>query len=106
MALVVGSYAAPSAHKVHEKRHELPHGWQKTQRVHPKVVVPVRIGLAQSNMHRAEEFLMDVSHPDSPNYGNHWAHEKIAEVFAPRSVSLQLLESAYADRLESQQEND
>ena len=26
---------------------------------------------------------MDVSHPESPNYGKHWPAEKIAETFAP-----------------------
>ena len=55
------------------------------------VVLPVRIGLTQSNLHRAEEFLMDVSHPDSPNYGKHWTPAQIAETFAPKQETIDLV---------------
>ncbi len=43
----------------------------------------MRIALTQSNLDRADEFLMDVSHPASPNYGKHWSAKQIAETFAP-----------------------
>lgn len=43
----------------------------------------MRIALAQSNMHKADDFLMDVSHPDSPNFGKHWTAKQVAETFAP-----------------------
>jgi tripeptidyl-peptidase I len=36
-------------------------------------------------MDRVEEFLMDVSHPESPNYGKHWTADKVAATFAPSS---------------------
>jgi len=36
-----------------------------------------------------EEFLMDVSHPESPNYGKHWSAEKVADMFAPSKESVE-----------------
>jgi len=43
----------------------------------------MRFGLVQSNMDKLEDFLMTVSHPDSPEYGQHWSMSKVAETFAP-----------------------
>ncbi|EON95925.1 putative subtilisin-like protein [Phaeoacremonium minimum UCRPA7] len=51
-------------------------------------VLPVRIGLAQQNLHRAEEFISEVAHPESPNYGKHWSPEKIIETFAPKKEAV------------------
>ena len=48
----------------------------------------MRIALKQSNLDKAEEYLMDVSHPQSPNYGQHWSAKKVAETFAPSQESL------------------
>ena len=77
--------AAPVAHDyvLHEKRNAAPHQWTKRSRAHADEILPVRIGLTQSNLHRAEEFIMDVSSPHSANYGKHWSAEKVANTFAP-----------------------
>ncbi|KAL8699547.1 MAG: hypothetical protein Q9201_005949 [Fulgogasparrea decipioides] len=53
----------------------------------------MRIALTQSNLDKAEEFLMDVSHPDSPNFGKHWTHEEIATKFAPSSETVETVTS-------------
>ncbi|KAL8737578.1 MAG: hypothetical protein Q9181_001556 [Wetmoreana brouardii] len=53
----------------------------------------MRIALTQSNLDKAEEFLMDVSHPDSPNFGKHWTHEEIANKFAPSSETVDTVTS-------------
>ena len=65
--------AAPTDNFVlHEKRDAAPHQWTKRNRAHPADVLPVRIGLVQSNLHKAEEYILDVSDPYSPNFGtNH-----------------------------------
>jgi len=34
-------------------------------------------GLKQQNIHKGHDFLMDVSDPTSPNYGNHWTPEQV-----------------------------
>ena len=47
----------------------------------------MRIALKQSNLDKAEEYLMEVSHPKSPKYGQHWSAKKVAETFAPSEES-------------------
>ncbi|KAF7800223.1 hypothetical protein EIP86_011470 [Pleurotus ostreatoroseus] len=48
----------------------------------------MRIGLAQPGIDDIEAMLMDVSHPESPNYGKHWSAEKVAETFRPSPESV------------------
>ncbi|CAK7236917.1 hypothetical protein SCUCBS95973_009771 [Sporothrix curviconia] len=78
-----------SRHVVHEVRAPAAvHSWKKAARLHHETVLPVRIGLTQSNLHRAEEFLNDVSHPESPNYGRHWTPDQVADMFAPTQEAI------------------
>lgn len=51
---------APASHVLHEKRDGLHTKWQKRERLDKKAVLPMRVGLKQSNLHNAEELLMDV----------------------------------------------
>ena len=82
--------AAPSSpHIQHEKRSSLPSGWKRTGRLPAHDVLPMRIGLTQSNLHKADEFLMDVSHPESPNFGKHWTAKQVADTFAPSIESVE-----------------
>lgn len=78
-------------HVVHEKRSSPPHKWKRSARLHPQAVFPVRIGLTQQNLHRAEEFLNQVSHPESPLYGQHWSASKIADMFAPSQETVDVV---------------
>ncbi|KAE9372810.1 tripeptidyl peptidase-like protein [Stipitochalara longipes BDJ] len=86
-ALAVAVTASPlsttTRHVVHERRSEPPPRWSRHTRLHPAATIPVRIGLAQQNLHRAEEFINQVAHPDSADYGKHWSKEKVADMFAP-----------------------
>lgn len=85
--LLTSAIAAPAfnakRHVVHERRERLPSNWRKNSKLQGDSFMPLRIALTQSNLHRADEFLMDVSHPESPNYGKHWSAKKVAETFAP-----------------------
>jgi tripeptidyl-peptidase-1 len=85
--LLVGILASPTSnskrHVVHERRERLPINWTRGPGLHGEARLPVRIALAQSNLDKADEFLMDVSHPDSPNFGKHWTAKQVAEAFAP-----------------------
>ncbi|GKT96345.1 subtilisin-like protein [Colletotrichum tofieldiae] len=94
-ALAAVAFANPVTrshkHVVHEQRHPARREWVKNHRLHTMARLPVRIGLAQSNLHRANEFMNDVAHPDSPNYGKHWTHEDIINMFAPRQESIALV---------------
>ena len=46
------------------------------------------IGLSRSNITGLRDALMDVSDPDSPNYGNYWSQEKVRSCVHSRIRSL------------------
>ena len=48
----------------------------------------MRIALKQSNLDKAEKYLMEVSHPQSAKYGQHWSAKEVAETFAPSQDSI------------------
>ena len=68
---------------VHEKRDTAPPGWAPVRRADGDVKLPLRIALTQPNLASLEDYLLDVSHPDSANYGKHWSAAKVAETFRP-----------------------
>jgi tripeptidyl-peptidase I len=84
-ALVSLALAEPQLSRsvVHEQRSAIPKGWTRRERYASDAVMRMRFGLRQRNLDRIEEFLLDVSAPDSPNYGNHWTAGKVATTFAP-----------------------
>ncbi|KAH8112254.1 subtilisin-like protein [Phellopilus nigrolimitatus] len=74
-----------SPHVVHERRAFSPEarGWRLARRLEPHATLPLKIGLAQRNMHTLEDVLMAVAHPESPDYGRHWSAQQVVEHFAP-----------------------
>jgi len=85
-ALVAAAAASPidsSPHTVHEKRDVIPAGWEKRDALDRRAILPMRIGLAQSNMDKGHLWLEEVSSPDSKKYGKHWTAKEVAEAFAP-----------------------
>ena len=84
-ALAAGVTASPFVHHVvHERRSGTPHGWIKRSSLQRNAILPMKVGLKQSNLERGYEYLDDVSHPSSPNFGRHWSAKEVAETFAPR----------------------
>ena len=76
---------------LHEKRSvSLPH---KRERVDGDAIIPVRIGLRQSNLHTGYDRLMDVSHPTSKNYGKHLSKEEVHSIFAPADETIEAVKS-------------
>jgi tripeptidyl-peptidase-1 len=73
--LLTAAIATPTAnskrHVVHERRERLPAHWKRSTKLHGDSSLPMRIALTQNNLDRADEFLMDIAHPESPNYGKH-----------------------------------
>jgi tripeptidyl-peptidase-1 len=51
----------------------------------------MRIGLRQSNLDKAEEWLMEVSRPRSSKYGQYWTQEAVLEAFQPAQDSVDLV---------------
>lgn len=61
VTLAVSALALPTSdHVIHEKRAGNPSRWEKISRVNGTEHVLVRIGLKQSNLDRAYEYLMSV----------------------------------------------
>ena len=69
-ALAATAFAAPRDLKrvVHERRAVIDPS--KGDRIDENAVIPVRIGLRQTNLEHGYDMVMDVSDPVSPNYGN------------------------------------
>ncbi|GAM84188.1 hypothetical protein ANO11243_021810 [Dothideomycetidae sp. 11243] len=89
---------AVHAHSVHEKRSILPQGWSRQGvDLDKDMILPMRIGLTQSNLDKAYEHLMDVSHPTSPNFGKHWTAKQIKETFAPSDESVDAVRAWLAE---------
>lgn len=82
--------ASPTTHVTHERRDiRSHHHWEKRDRLEPHDVIPVRIGVSKRNLDRGYDLLLDVSDPDSVNYGKHWTAEQITEMFSPSRESIE-----------------
>ncbi|KLO15522.1 subtilisin-like protein [Schizopora paradoxa] len=90
---VDASRISRTGYVVHEKRDIIPTAWTRTRRLESEAVLPMRFGLQQQNIHRLEEILMDVSHPESPNYGKHWTPAQLAETFSARRESIEAVKT-------------
>ncbi|CAK4006177.1 related to Tripeptidyl-peptidase sed1 [Lecanosticta acicola] len=77
--------STPSNLVSHEKRTQSLKQWVKRGDVHRRAILPMRIGLKQSNIDngRAHALLDDISHPDSPNFGQWLSAEQVHDLFAP-----------------------
>ncbi|KAJ5604369.1 hypothetical protein N7510_009523 [Penicillium lagena] len=90
MGAVTTVMAAPATHnyQLHERRDVIPSSWIEGTRLDGKTLLPVRIGLTQSNLDHGHDLLMDVSDPFSPNYGQHLSVEEVHDLFAPAKDSV------------------
>lgn len=84
-ALTVLAVAAPSParHVLHEKRSNPASDWVKGARIESSAILPIRIGLAQSNLPKGPELLKEVSDPRSERYGKYLSMEEVHDLFAP-----------------------
>ncbi|KAI1124400.1 peptidase S8/S53 domain-containing protein [Nemania abortiva] len=76
--------SVPTTHDLHE-RHE-PHWsrhWDKKAKLPGSKVMPMRIGIKQSNIEAGQAKLLDISSPGSPNYGRHMTADEVVDFFAP-----------------------
>ena len=106
LAVYAAAVPSPRAnHVVHERRAAEPLDWILSRRLESNKVLPMRFGLAQQNMHRLEELLLEVSHPESPKYGQHFTPAEVVETFSPSletisAVTNWLVDSGFSrDRL-------
>lgn len=61
-ALAASAMGVPTAHKyqLHERRDFIPKSWVEGKELDGNVLLPVRIGLTQSNLDYGHELLMDL----------------------------------------------
>jgi hypothetical protein len=52
--------ADPQSYMVHETRDILDPSWARRDRLDPKDVIPLRVGLIQSNLDKGHDLLMDM----------------------------------------------
>ncbi|KAH7872247.1 subtilisin-like protein [Lentinula edodes] len=76
---------------LHERRSRSPSGWVPERKHDASAVLPLRFGLKQSNIQNLEEYLYDISDPDSSNFGKHWTPLEVAKTFAPSAESVKVV---------------
>ncbi|KAL8280252.1 hypothetical protein RQP46_007366 [Phenoliferia psychrophenolica] len=89
--------SALAEHVIVEKRSAPAADWQRSAAVDGNYIIPLRIGLVQSNLHRIEEELRAVSDPSSATYGQHWAAKDIAAFFQPSKESVSAVQNWLED---------
>ena len=70
----------PTAHDplhVHERRTEVPSGFQYVGKADPGAMLDLRIALVQGNPAGLQAALYDVSNPDSANYRKHLSKAEV-----------------------------
>lgn len=60
IAALVNAAPASIKHALHEKRQTPASDWVKVARIESTAVLPMRIGLTQSNLDKGHDFLMEV----------------------------------------------
>ncbi|KAI1326976.1 protease s8 tripeptidyl peptidase [Xylariaceae sp. FL0255] len=93
-AIATAAVVPPSNHVLHEKRQHRGHS-RLTRRAPADSILPMRIGLKHNAaaIAQAEDWLMDVSHPSSPNFGKHWTQSQVIEAFRPTEHSVETVSS-------------
>lgn len=82
----------PHTHVLHER--QVPHlsrTWAKKVKVPGSTILPMRVGLRQTNLEDGHDLLMDRSNPDSPSFGKHMSAREVIEFFAPPRESVEVV---------------
>lgn len=94
-ALATLTVAAPAnvqRHVLHERRAPS-ENWVKREALHPDVKLPMRIGLHGQNLDQGHGLLMEVSDPESKNFGKYYTAEEVHDLFAPAETSYKAVKS-------------
>lgn len=74
-------------HVRHEKRVDSPQ-WLKGSRASPDMMLPVRVAMAQKDVHIGHDLLMEISDPKSKNYGKYLSAKEVSNMFRPSKKSI------------------
>ncbi|KAI0477091.1 putative protease S8 tripeptidyl peptidase I [Xylariaceae sp. FL0804] len=89
LGFAIAGTSVPATHTLHERRELSSSRWIKRDRVAAHRQLPVRIGLAQSNLDKAHDYLMEVSDPTSAKYGQIWTAEEVVKTFEPADEAVE-----------------
>ena len=92
--LLLGAVAASALsipNVVHERRFTET-GLHQGQRVDGTSITTFRIGLKQNNLEHGYDYLMNISHPDSPHYSKTWSAEEVRDAFAPSAETIEAVQ--------------
>ncbi|KAM3549366.1 hypothetical protein ARSEF4850_008891 [Beauveria asiatica] len=81
--LCARALAAPVDDDSVVKSHSLSNNWQNEGSLPDDTQIPVRIALKQSNLDKGMDYLLTVSDPESPKYGQHFTKQEVIDLFAP-----------------------
>ncbi|KAF7712670.1 Tripeptidyl-peptidase sed1 [Penicillium ucsense] len=82
-AMAVMAMPVTHEYEVHERRHLVPESWTSSKKLDGSMILPVRIGLTQSNLDRGHDLLMKMSSPSSSSYGKYMTEAEVHDFFAP-----------------------
>ncbi|KAI1120614.1 peptidase S8/S53 domain-containing protein [Nemania abortiva] len=68
---------------IHEKRNGVPEHWAKISETSGDSPIHLRFALKQRNLERAEEYMREVSHPESKKFARFWTPQEVISTFAP-----------------------
>ncbi|KAF8856879.1 putative protease S8 tripeptidyl peptidase I [Acephala macrosclerotiorum] len=88
LAALINAAPAPMKHVLHEERAIASRDWVKSARMEKDAIVPMKIGLTQTNLEKGYAYLMEVSDPTSENYGKHWTPQEVHDAFAPEEETI------------------
>ncbi|KAH8679313.1 putative alkaline serine protease AorO [Ilyonectria robusta] len=96
-AFCAAAFGRPFGENVIHQRRGGPAKLVKTAPIDSNVDISVRIALKQRNLDQGMNLLMDVSDPDSPNYGKHYTAEQVVDLFSPDADSIEIVKSWLAE---------
>ncbi|KAF2767739.1 putative alkaline serine protease AorO, partial [Teratosphaeria nubilosa] len=99
LAASAHAVSPPSNYVSHEKRSAPLKQWVRRDAVPSDAVLPMRIGLRQPNLENGlgHALMEEVSHPDSPRFGQWYSPEEIVEIFAPPPDAVDAVKAWIAD---------
>lgn len=95
LAATVGNVLAASVPHLNKRGYAVkediavPHGWTRHhERLEKSQLIPLKIGLVQQNLNKAEQLLYEVSNPRHRSYGRHMSVADIKALIAPAQESI------------------
>ncbi|KAI0166013.1 subtilisin-like protein [Xylariaceae sp. FL1272] len=86
---IAGRVVVPRSHVLHERHaSHWEQRWTKRAKVPQDAMIPMRIGLTQTNLDAGHNKLMDISNPESSNYGQHMSSDEVIDFFAPAKSTI------------------